>query len=292
MANRSQRAVVASETVAILQRGGYELPGGECVEIGPQLKEAVAGSVHYGPADFRRVFAELDEQVAARRSAGHAASPAFEVVNCTTLAAARRLVEADPAVDPLCLNFASAKNPGGGFLGGSQAQEESLARASGLYACQQRFPEMYDANRACRTCLYLDHMIYSPRVPVFRDDEDRLLSRTYAVSFLTAPAVNRGAVEQNERENLPRVEATMLERIEKLLAVAVVQGHDTLVLGAWGCGVFRNDPSDVAAWFHRQLIDNPAFQGAFRRVVFAVLDRDERLGAYQAFARQFGSAAS
>jgi uncharacterized protein (TIGR02452 family) len=135
-------------------------------------------------------------------------------------------------------------------------------------------------------------MIYSPRVPVFRDDEDRLLSRTYAVSFLTAPAVNRGAVEQNERENLPRVEATMLERIEKLLAVAVVQGHDTLVLGAWGCGVFRNDPSDVAAWFHRQLIDNPAFQGAFRRVVFAVLDRDERLGAYQAFARQFGSAAS
>jgi uncharacterized protein (TIGR02452 family) len=291
MARRSQRAAIAAETVAILHRGSYDLPGGECVEFGLQLEEAVAGSVHYLPADFRRVFAARDEQVT-RRSAGHASLPEIETVNCTTLAAARRLVEADPAVDPLCLNFASAKNPGGGFLGGSQAQEESLARASGLYACLQRFPELYDSNRDCRTCLYLDHMIYSPRVPVFRDDDDRLLRRPYPASFLTAPAVNRGAVEQNEPENLHRVEPTMLERIEKLLSVAVVHGHVTLVLGAWGCGVFRNDPSDVAAWFRRHLFDNPAFRGAFGRVVFAVLDRDERLGAYQAFARQFGRAAN
>jgi uncharacterized protein (TIGR02452 family) len=292
MASRSQRAAIAAETIAILHRGSYDLPGGQRVEIGPQLAESIEASVHYRPADFRRVFAERDKQAAARRSAGQGAPPRFEVVNCTTLAAARRLIEADPAVDPCCLNFASAKNPGGGFLGGSQAQEESLARASGLYACLQRFPEMYDANRGCRTCLYLDHMIYSPRVPVFRDDDDRLLDRPHAASFLTAPAVNRGAVGQNEPESLHRVEATMLERIEKLLSLAVVHGHDTLVLGAWGCGVFRNDPSDVAAWFRQHLIDNQAFRGTFRTVVFAVFDRDERLGAYQAFARQFGQAES
>lgn len=290
MASRSQRAAIAAETIAILQRGYYDSPSGQRVEIGPQLSESVAGSVHYRPADFRSVLGERDAQIAARRTARQAGPPDLAVVNVTTLAAARRLVEADQAVDPLCLNFASAKNPGGGFLGGSQAQEESLARATGIYPCLQRFPGMYEANRACGTCLYLDHMIYSPRVPVFRDDDDRLLDRPYMASFLTAPAVNRGAVEKNEPHRLDRVEATMLARMEKLLSLALVHGHDTLVLGAWGCGVFRNDPGDVAAWFRRQLIDNPTFQGMFRRVVFAVLDRDERLGAFQTFVRQFGKA--
>jgi len=69
------------------------------------------------------------------------------------------------------LNFASAKNPGGGFLGGGSAQEESLARSSGLFPCINQMQQMYETNRAYRSCLYTDHMIYSPRVPVFRDDE-------------------------------------------------------------------------------------------------------------------------
>ena len=287
MANRNQRAAIAAETLAILGRGWYQTAGGERIEIGPPLAAAVERSVHYQPADFVRVFAERDRRVAVRKSAGLARNTGFEVINDTTLAAARRLVEAERGSDPLCLNFASAKNPGGGFLGGSQAQEESLARASGLYASLQRFPAMYDANRACESCLYLDHMIYSPQVPVFRDDADQLLARPYAVSFLTAPAVNRGAVAKNEPENLDRVEPTMLSRTEKLLSVAAAHGHETLILGAWGCGVFRNDPAQVASWFHQHFALNPAFQGAFRRVIFAVLDRDATLPTFRAFAERF-----
>lgn len=292
MASRSQRAAIAAETLAILGQGWYNAGGGERIEIGQPLANAIERSVHYQPADFGRVFAERDRRIAARKTAGLTNPPTFQVVNGTTLAAAYRLVDAFPTVDPLCLNFASAKNPGGGFLGGSQAQEESLARASGMYAALQRYPEMYDANRACDTCLYLDHMIYSPQVPVFRDDEDQLLDRPYLASFLSAPAVNRGAVEKNEPENLHRIEPTMLARTEKLLALAVVHGHDTLVLGAWGCGVFRNDPAAVATWFHQHLVHNPAFSGAFRQVVFAVLDRDERLGSYRAFAERFAAPTS
>src|SRR6185437_10556724 len=110
---------------------------------------------------------------------------------------AGRLLRDEGADRVLALNFASARHPGGGFLKGSQAQEESLARASGLYACIAPLRGMYDANHRFRSCLYTDHLIYSPDVPVFRADNDSLLDHPYPVSFVTAPAVNAGAVRTN-----------------------------------------------------------------------------------------------
>jgi uncharacterized protein (TIGR02452 family) len=62
----------------------------------------------------------------------------------------------------------------------------------------------------------------------------------------------------------------MRERIDRVLSVAVKHGHDALVLGAWGCGVFRNDPSEIASLFHGAL--NKRFHGAFAAVTFAVID--------------------
>jgi uncharacterized protein (TIGR02452 family) len=120
-------------------------------------------------------------------------------------------------------------------------------------------------------------MIYSPRVPVIRDDDGVLLDEPYCASFLTAPAVNAGTVRRNEPHNVDKIAPTNIERMEKLLSVAVVHGHDTLILGAWGCGVSRNDPADVARWFYDHLVDNPIFQGRFKKVVFAITDwSDER----------------
>lgn len=213
---------------------------------------------------------------------------AFEVVNETTLHAARRFVEQEPDARLLALNFASARHPGGGFLKGSQAQEESLARASGLYSCISQFREMYDANACFPSCLYTDHMIYSPDVPAFRDDEDVLLESPYLLSFVTAPAVNIGAMRRNEPDKLCLVETTMLSRMEKVLSLAVVHGHDMLVLGAWGCGVFGNDPQRVAGWFQRHLTGEGIFHRAFRKIIFAVLDRTEERSTIQPFERHFG----
>src|SRR5205823_7936071 len=91
----------------------------------------------------------------------------FEVANETTLAAARRLLTA--GLRPVALNFASATAPGGGFLSGARAQEESLARSSGLYACLVG-NAMYEFHRPRHDPMYTHYAIYSPDVPVFRTD--------------------------------------------------------------------------------------------------------------------------
>lgn len=238
MVSRKQRAAIAAETMRAMEDGFYRLPSGQRVDIAAQLEAAKQGTVLYRPGEGPRA-GKLDPDERTR--------PSIEVARETTLAAARRLVAEDPDRGVFALNFASAKNPGGGFLGGSQAQEESLARASGLYACLMTQWDYYEENRGFGSCLYTDHMIYSPQVPVFRDDDDELLEEPVPVSFLTAPAVNAGVVRQKERRNARKIEATMLRRMRMLLSVAASHGHRAIVLGAWGCGVFRNDADEVAS---------------------------------------------
>ncbi len=206
--------------------------------------------------------------------------------NESTFAAARRLMLAGHR-DLLCLNFASAKNPGGGFLGGSEAQEESLAKSSGLYPCIVQMADMYEANRSFGSCIYRDDMIHSPGVPVFRDDDYNLLDAPFLTSIVTAPAVNRGAVARNEPGRLEEADAVMAARVGKMLALARHHCHRTLVLGAWGCGVFGNQPSDMARWFADHLLGDGAYRDVFANVCFAVLDT-RNTGAFAAFNARFG----
>jgi uncharacterized protein (TIGR02452 family) len=270
-------AEIAKETVAIAERGAYELPGhaGARVEIGDAVARAVGGTVLYGPDDY----AGLAVPAPAERTV-------FEVTGETTGEAARRLVEREGEAHVVALNFASAKNPGGGFLGGARAQEEDLARCSALYACQIKERPYYDENRASPSMLYTDHLIYSPDVPFFRDEKHALLPSPFLVSILTSPAPNAG--EARERgESAQAIRATLARRGEQVLRVAAHHGHRTLVLGAWGCGVFRNDPVEVAAVFGELLGASP-FDRAFSRVVFAVYDRSRDQANRRAFDARFG----
>ncbi|HEX8614799.1 MAG TPA: TIGR02452 family protein [Telluria sp.] len=276
--NRDRRASIAQETLAVMECGSYRNAHGEDVSIADAQALAVGESRHYSSDSL----AQLSQALVT----GTAKSTQFEVRNESTLAAARRIVEAGRA-DPLCLNFASAKNPGGGFLGGAEAQEENLAKSSGLYACIVQMTAMYDANRALRSCIYNDDMIYSPKVPVFRDDAYAFLDAPYLASFVTAPAVNRGALARNEPQRMQDVEACMLQRIDKLLALALHHGHTDLILGVWGCGVFGNLPAEMAGWFGAHLLHNPRYRNAFGHVTFAVLDRKDS-GSFAAFNQVFG----
>ena len=177
----------------------------------------------------------------------------FSVTPETSLQGAARLTASKTYQRIAVLNFASARKPGGGFLGGAQAQEESLARSSGLYLSLLRCPEFYDFHRSLDTCLYSDRMIYSPRCPVVRDDAGLWLPTPYLVDFITSAAPNAGAIMRNEPHNRARIGPTLRERVGKVLALAAHYQVDALVLGAWGCGVFQNDPQLVAAAFYEWL---------------------------------------
>ncbi len=277
--NREVRSKIAQETLRIIEDGTYLNQDGARIDLKREVEAAVRDSKLYTPAALQ----ETKRMVAAykRRST----LPDIEVTDESTLAAAQRLVQVEGAAETVCLNFASAKNPGGGFMGGSQAQEESLARSSALYPCISQKEEMYRFNRNLKTCLYSDHMIYSPQVPVFREDHGGLLAAPYAVSMITAPAVNAGVVR--EREHVERIAPVMLERIRYILSVAAYHGEKVVVLGAFGCGVFRNNPSEVAGWFKQVLVEED-YCTLFDRIVFAVLDKSAEQKTLKVFQRVLG----
>jgi uncharacterized protein (TIGR02452 family) len=124
-------------------------------------------------------------------------------------------------------------------------------------------------------------------VPVFRLDEGELLEEPYLCSFLTSPAVNVGALHQGERRG-DEIRRAMEQRVDRVLGVAALHGHETLVLGAWGCGVFRNDPDMIAELFQVALAG--PFRGAFTHVVFAVLDTSGKKQCLGRFEQVFGKA--
>ena len=206
-------------------------------------------------------------------------------MNGTSLASARTI--AARGTTPLVLNFASAKNPGGGFLNGARAQEESLARSSALYPCLRK-SAMYEHHRASGDCLYTDWMIVSPEVPVFRDDETgALLEEPYLCHFLTSPAPNAGVVLAREPHRRDEVNAVMRSRVARALAICANEGYRHLVLGAWGCGVFANEPAVVAQAFGTEL--EAAYAGVFDEVVFAVLDWSDERRFIRPFVERFAS---
>ncbi|MFD9407385.1 TIGR02452 family protein [Streptomyces sp. NPDC059989] len=260
---------IARENADILAAGGYRTRSGRQVSLAAALAEAKAGTRIYGP---NRV---IPDEAVVRGSA----RTAFEVTGESSTVAARRLAPEgldQPAgtARVAVLNFASARNPGGGYVRGAKAQEEALCRASALYETLLEAPEYYEVHRAERSTFYTDRVIHSPGVPVFRDDRGGLLETPFRAGFLTSPAPNAGTIRRQEPERVAEIPGALMRRGELVLEVAALGGYERLVLGAWGCGVFQNDPAQVAEAFRVLLAGR--FAGVFERVVFGILDRDPR----------------
>jgi uncharacterized protein (TIGR02452 family) len=184
-----------------------------------------------------------------------------QVTNETTFGASRRLAER--GLRPLALNFANGIQPGGGFLNGARAQEEVLCRSSALYQTLIDDP-MYDEHRKRPLPDSTDWAIYSPDVPVFRTDDGTELQHPWPLSFITCAAPYAPTIGQPQAGDL------LQKRIHRVLAIARSYGHTALVLGAWGCGAFENDPYRTARDF-RQALEND-FSGAFAEIIFAITD--------------------
>lgn len=268
----------ATQTLKILEDGYFLAPDGQRIDLEPALSKAVEGTRLYTPEQASAILEKLKPA-----SSRHVA---IEVTGETTQIAARRLVESESVTDLVLLNFASARNPGGGFINGAKAQEEDLCRCSGLYPCLMSQPEYYQANRNHASALYTDHIIYSPHVPWFRTRSRNQPHTMFLASVITAPAPNAGVVLAREADAESKVETVLRRRAGLVLAVAAEHGHRTLLLGAWGCGVFRNSPTLVADAFGKW-IESATFAGAFDRVVFAIYSASKDNGTLSAFEQRF-----
>lgn len=271
---RMNRKAIAEETVRIAESGSYEFDG-KTVSIASATQSCLEHTRFYAP----EAVSELVEKAKAISASG---SPAeVEVVNETTLEGCARLVSSG-VKDFSALNFASAKNPGGGFLGGGQAQEESLARSSALYRSLLQAREFYELGKRS-SLLYTDAMIVSPHCPVFRDDSGALLPRPFNVTFLTCAAPNAGAIDKNTPNLKMRIPAAFRRRIAGVFAASLLHVCRTIVLGAWGCGVFRNDPTMVAKEFAHAVPTDWLYR--FERIVFSVYDTSPTNHIFNEFAK-------
>jgi uncharacterized protein (TIGR02452 family) len=236
--------VEAAESGYYLNRDGRQVDWSRAVAAARQAKRSIPPDAPL-PTAHRPLFVETRVQVS----------------NETTLGAAWRLAQA--GLRPLALNFANGIQPGGGFLEGARAQEETLCRSSALYATLAGDP-MYEHHRARPQPDSTDWAIYSPDVPIFRADDGRELDQPWLLSFITCAAPYAPAIGQPQAGDL------LQRRIQRVLAIAQAFGYQALVLGAWGCGAFHNDPQRTARDFRSALEGD--FRGAFSDVVFAITD--------------------
>lgn len=187
----------------------------------------------------------------------------------------------------LVMNFANAVHPGGGYLHGANAQEETLCRQSTLYASigSKEASEMYEFNSRRRNPMESDYMLLSPCVEVFRDNSLDTLEEPRTVAVLTVPAPNKnGAASISSQEELDQC---MRNRIRGFLLTAAIHGYRKLTLGAWGCGAFGHDAHRVAGYFKQVLMDEMLAR-FFDRIVFAVYDHSPSQYNYHSFTKVFG----
>ena len=272
------RKALAGETLEIMERGYYEPFAGECaghraqIRIKEDMEQSVRRSRLISIADGERILETYGTHAGCDQ-------PETRVENISTVGAIRKLA-AEGKTEIGVLNFASAKNPGGGFLNGANAQEESLADSGTLYPTLTAHMEYYEKNRANKSMMYLDYGIYSPEVVFFRDETFRLAETPVQASVLTLPAVNMGQVIR-KNEDVGEARRVMRRRMKLALGIFAEQEAKHLVLGAYGCGVFRNDPKEVAAWW-KELLGEGMGQ-YFASVFHAVLDHSKGQSCIRAF---------
>lgn len=273
---RIDRKRIAQETMEITAQGSYEYRG-KVVSL-EKVQEELEEVLVYSPEKVKEIVSATQEDLF---------NADCEVItdNCDSFeAVSKHCCDND---NVLVMNFANAVHPGGGFLSGASAQEESLCRCSTLYASisSQKAREMYEYNSQHSNPLDSDYMLISPNVCVFRDKEYSLLEKPFYTSVLTIPAPNRcGRASKLAQAEL---DDAMLDKIRKFLLVASSEGYDVLVLGAWGCGAFGHDAKAVAGYF-KEILLCEKFSRFFSKIVFAVYDTTPDQYNFRSFIKHLG----
>ena len=184
--------------------------------------------------------------------------------------------------DKVCvLNFASYKNPGGKFMEGSSAQEESLCHESFLYNVLRRFDKEYylPNKKDVNDSLYRDNLLYSKFILFFKP------TLITPCDVITCAAPNKTAAVKYHGISEDVVNEHMMSRLNHVLQAAYDQKVDTLILGAYGCGVFGNNPKDVANMMY--ILLNSTYKNCFKKVIFAIPEFSKKDKTFTIFKEAF-----
>lgn len=257
------RAKEFRNTVEIVNQGYYVTENGNRIDF-PDDSDMMRSTVFY------------DHEMSQANKPENDGQTVVEEQNIDCLYAGVQLKE--QGYNPAVLNMASRRNPGGGVATGAGAQEETLFRRTNLFRSLYQFApyaEQYGIRRS-RHQYPLDRNyggVYTPDAIYFRESELKgcaLLEEPVSLSFITVAGMNRPDLTADGMIADHHV-GPIKNKIRTIFRMGLVHGHDSLVLGALGCGAFRNPPRHVARLFH-EVMDEPEFRNRYRLVVFAILD--------------------
>lgn len=197
---------------------------------------------------------------------GQKGSPVQMFLNADSVSAVFQMAKENPKSRIAVLNFASYKHPGGMYLEGSKAQEECLCTESSLYPVLEMFKDSYYAENSknLNRALYADRALYTQGILFARTGE-----KMVKADVLTCAAPNFSAASKYAKVSKEENSKVLEQRIKFVKEILQTEDAVIWILGAWGCGVFGQDPSEVA-----ELFDKHCKDAACEKIVYAVPGND------------------
>ena len=256
------RIGIFKETLQIVSDGKYVINGKNVV-----LKHSVSELEQAIFFSENNVKVIIGEQMRLRHGLPVDEIP-VKVTNKDTFSAALDMSRYSSLGEIAVLNFANPVNPGGGVKYGAMAQEEDLCRKSTLYVSlkSESVSEFYQFHKKECDCFSSHSIIVSPNVEVFRSYNNDLLPYTFSVAVISCAAPIFDGIKKKSY-SYDEYTSLLYERIMGILSICEKMGYTKLVLGAWGCGSFSNDPKLMARLFYKALCQ---FNGSFKEIEFAV----------------------
>ena len=255
---RNDRVRIFAQTMEILKKNDYVAPSGKHVSFEP-IKEA-----KFYSTKVNNDYNSLPKY-----------ETIIEVVDMDCLYDAKLLI--DEGLHPAVLNMASFSTPGGGVERGSAAQEESIFRRSNIALSLYQFHSIGEnykiKQREERYPLDYNYGgIYTPGVTVFRKSEKdncELLEEPFTIDVISVSAVKKPALRGDKIA--PWVCDVIINKIRQILDIAIENGNDSIVLGAFGCGAYGTPPKEMAELF-KKVLNNDKYKSAFKLISFAIID--------------------
>ena len=278
---KAKNIEIFKETTSIIKYGSYTAPSGKIIPI--DTDTMVQGSECFHQQLPSVIFPPVQGGTIVM----------VEMNDC--LVAAERLVK--EGYNPALLNFASAKHPGGGVEKGTRAQEETICRRSTLSRSIYTFDEYYSVqfgyplkpgnNYPLKSLDF--SVIYSPAVTVFREGlECTFMEHPFQIGIITNAALNlngRNSIKLTRDGNLPENAKNIYRnKIRTIFRIGLLKGHDSLVLGAFGCGAFHNPPLEMAHLF-KEIMEEEEFKNRYKLITFAIItdhnDQNQNLKCFK-----------